>query len=95
MIYSFSSSLFKNSTNFLKNRKAKYEELSEIERKQILDSKYKKEIASIEKQIQERQKAYNDEIDRIDDFRRNEGDKLSQKSDEIIQLERDLRPYKD
>ena len=82
-------------STFLKNRKAKYDELSEIERKQILDSKYKEEIASIDKQIQERQKAYNDEIDRIDDFRRNEGEKLSQKSDEIVQLERDLGPYKD
>ena len=82
-------------STFLNNRKAKYDELSEIERKQILDSKYKEEIASIDKQIQERQKAYNDEIDRIDDFRRNEGEKLSQKSDEIVQLERDLGPYKD
>ena len=82
-------------STFLKNRKAKYDELSEIERKQILDSKYKEEIASIDKQIQERQKAYNDEIDRIDDFRRNEGKKLSQKSDEIVQLERELGPYKD
>jgi len=82
-------------STFLKNRKAKYDELSAIERKQILDSKYKEEIASIDKQIQERQKAYNDEIDRIDDFRRNEGKKLSQKSDEIVQLERELGPYKD
>ena len=81
--------------SFLKHRKEKYEALSEIERKQILDSKYKKEIAIIDKQIQERQKAYNYEIDRIDDFRRNEGEKLSQKSDEIVQLERDLGPYKD
>ena len=82
-------------STFLNNRKAKYDELSAIERKQILDSKYKEEIASIDKQIQERQKAYNDEIDRIDDFRRNEGKKLSQKSDEIVQLERELGPYKD
>jgi hypothetical protein len=34
-------------------------------------------------------------FDRIDDFRRNEGKKLSQKSDEIVQLEHDLGPYKD
>ena len=82
-------------TNFLKNRKVKYEELSEIESKQILDSKYKTEIAEIDHQIQLRQKAYNDEIDRIDAFRRGEGDKLTQKSDEIVQLERELGPYKD
>ena len=82
-------------TNFLKNRKVKYEELSEIESKQILDSKYKTEIAEIDHQIQLRQKAYNDEIDRIDAFRRGEGDKLTQKNDEIVQLERELGPYKD
>jgi len=82
-------------SNFLKNRKVKYEELSEIERKQILDSKYKTEIAEIDQQIQLRQKAYNAEIDRIDSFRRSEGDKLTQKSDEIVGLERELGPYKD
>ena len=81
--------------SFLKNRKQKYDELSEIERKQILDSQYKEEIAEIDHQIQLRQKAYNDEIDRIDAFRRGEGDKLTQKSDEIVQLERELGPYKD
>jgi len=82
-------------SSFLSNRKQKYSELSEIERKQILDSKYKTEIAEIDQQIQLRQKAYNDEIDRIDSFRRSEGDKLTQKSDEIVDLERELGPYKD
>ena len=82
-------------SSFLKNRKEKYKELSEIERKQILDSKYKTEIAEIDQQIQLRQKGYNDEIDRIDSFRRSEGDKLTQKSDEIVDLERELGPYKD
>jgi hypothetical protein len=82
-------------SSFLSNRKQKYSELSEIERKQILDSKYKTEIAEIDQQIQLRQKGYNDEIDRIDSFRRSEGDKLTQKSDEIVDLERELGPYKD
>ena len=82
-------------SNFLNNRKQKYDELSEIERKQILDSQYKEEIAEIDRQIQLRHKAYNDEIDRIDSFRRSEGDKLTQKSDEIIQLESELGPYKE
>ncbi len=72
-----------------------YDELTEVERQLAQDTKYKKEIAKLDKKIQERQKQFDDELIVIGSYNKQEMDDLALKSTTIKELKEELSPLKD
>ena len=72
-----------------------YEQINEIDLKLAQNNKYRNEIARIDQKIIRRQEQYNTEIDKIDTFRDEQTNDLSDKNDRIDAIEEELVPLKE